>query len=116
MQYTQDYDEKLPNNFYGTVGVDTDPKWVDVIQPYVKSTQLFTCPSDSQANREFVTPSTLRTGANADKTVATAGTTPTGGAVPRSLQTVWVVVYLWPALTPLRQQLWSVTSTMVAAM
>jgi prepilin-type N-terminal cleavage/methylation domain-containing protein/prepilin-type processing-associated H-X9-DG protein len=68
MQYTQDYDEKLPNNFYGTVGVDTDPKWVDVIQPYVKSTQLFTCPSDSQANREFVTPSTLRTGANADKT------------------------------------------------
>src|SRR4028118_1234439 len=68
MQYTQDYDEKLPNNFYGTVGVDIDPKWVDVIQPYVKSTQLFTCPSDSQANRELVTPSANRTGANADKT------------------------------------------------
>jgi hypothetical protein len=68
MQYTQDYDEKLPSHFYGTLNTDTDPKWVDVIQPYIKSTQLFTCPSDSQANREFVTPATLRVAPNENKT------------------------------------------------
>src|SRR4028118_1248712 len=56
MQYTQDYDELMPRPWYGTSATDTDPKWVDVIQPYVKSTQLFTCPSDSQTHREFVTP------------------------------------------------------------
>jgi prepilin-type N-terminal cleavage/methylation domain-containing protein/prepilin-type processing-associated H-X9-DG protein len=43
MMYTQDYDERLPRNDTAT-DVDT---WVDTIQPYVKSDQLFVCPSDS---------------------------------------------------------------------
>jgi prepilin-type N-terminal cleavage/methylation domain-containing protein/prepilin-type processing-associated H-X9-DG protein len=42
-QYTQDYDEKMPsiivypNTYYTT--------WAQIIMPYVKSTQLFSCPS-----------------------------------------------------------------------
>jgi prepilin-type N-terminal cleavage/methylation domain-containing protein/prepilin-type processing-associated H-X9-DG protein len=39
MQYTQDYDEKLP--LYSNA---TNVYWPTVIQPYVKSIQLFTCP------------------------------------------------------------------------
>lgn len=44
MQYTQDYDERLPRNDSGTANIGT---WLDTIQPYVKSDQLFICPSDS---------------------------------------------------------------------
>ena len=46
-QYTQDYDETLP------VGVDSSPgsfwgaSWVGRLQPYIKSGQIFTCPSDT---------------------------------------------------------------------
>jgi prepilin-type N-terminal cleavage/methylation domain-containing protein/prepilin-type processing-associated H-X9-DG protein len=42
MQYTQDYDEVLP--WYQT----TTPTrgWADSVQPYIKSTQVFQCPSD----------------------------------------------------------------------
>lgn len=43
MQYTQDYDEYLP---CGTTG-NGQGGWVGQIFPYVKSTQLFACPSDS---------------------------------------------------------------------
>lgn len=56
MQYTQDYDEKLP-----FVALDNPSKaplrdyWMDMTYPYVKSVQLYFCPSDSatarQANR-----------------------------------------------------------------
>lgn len=44
LQYTQDYDERLPRNDSGAVDVGT---WVDITQPYIKSDQLFICPSDS---------------------------------------------------------------------
>ncbi|RYG71697.1 DUF1559 domain-containing protein [bacterium] len=50
MQYTQDYDEYLPDATYGPASAITDPKWMDVIFPYVKSEQIFTCPSDSGKN------------------------------------------------------------------
>ncbi|MCS6775728.1 MAG: DUF1559 domain-containing protein [Chloroherpetonaceae bacterium] len=53
--YTQDYDEMLPRNAYADpprvlegphfVNCST-PRWMDVIQPYVKNVQLFNCPSD----------------------------------------------------------------------
>ena len=73
MQYTQDYDERYPPNYpqNGTPGavpniLDTDPSkpsgvfeitanagspkghfqsWMDTIHPYIKSTQVFVCPS-----------------------------------------------------------------------
>ena len=53
VQYSQDYDEKFVRNWYGPGGFDPSGptngryKWMDAIQPYIKSTQLFTCPSNS---------------------------------------------------------------------
>ena len=46
LQYTQDYDEKLPSS-YNLSGVPATEWWGGIIQPYVKSSQLFYCPSDS---------------------------------------------------------------------
>jgi len=51
-QYQQEYDEKTAKAWYGPGGYDksnsTDVyKWMDVVQPYIKSTDLFTCPSAS---------------------------------------------------------------------
>ena len=48
--YTQDYDEKLSHyDGMGTPGPDSftenDVLWADVLQPYVKSKQIFICPS-----------------------------------------------------------------------
>ncbi len=44
LQYTQDYDELLPPRFVATVPTRS---WRVLIQPYVKSTQLFACPSNT---------------------------------------------------------------------
>jgi prepilin-type N-terminal cleavage/methylation domain-containing protein/prepilin-type processing-associated H-X9-DG protein len=50
MQYTQDYDEKvIPSTLAeGYGGSDKRSTWPQLVQPYVKSTQLFTCPSDTK--------------------------------------------------------------------
>ncbi|RYF50770.1 MAG: DUF1559 domain-containing protein [Cytophagaceae bacterium] len=46
MQYTQDYDEKMPLRYFAK---DTGfANWANVIQPYVKSYQLFQCPSNTK--------------------------------------------------------------------
>jgi prepilin-type processing-associated H-X9-DG protein len=42
----QDYDEKYPPGRNGTTG-DRKP-WFGLVQPYIKSFQLFRCPSDSK--------------------------------------------------------------------
>ena len=57
-QYSQDFDEKFVSNCYGpsssgqyqsgNYGGGLNYKWMDAMQPYVKSTQLFTCPSDTE--------------------------------------------------------------------
>ncbi len=46
LQYVHDYDEKYPAP---RLGAGTDPRnnWALLSQPYLKSTQIFTCPSDS---------------------------------------------------------------------
>lgn len=53
-QYTQDYDEKMPYILPDPEKVGPPGKfvseyivWGDVVQPYVKSMQIFTCPSNS---------------------------------------------------------------------
>ena len=47
-QYTQDYDEKMIlTAMYAPIGSATYQTWMYVLQPYVKSNQLFTCPSAS---------------------------------------------------------------------
>jgi prepilin-type N-terminal cleavage/methylation domain-containing protein/prepilin-type processing-associated H-X9-DG protein len=43
MQYTQDYDERYPR-FAGTAPI---VGWADALQPYLKSTQILQCPSES---------------------------------------------------------------------
>jgi prepilin-type N-terminal cleavage/methylation domain-containing protein/prepilin-type processing-associated H-X9-DG protein len=50
MQYTQDYDERL---FRHDGGESPQSNWAYILQPYVKSTQLFTCPSDTLPNNTF---------------------------------------------------------------
>jgi prepilin-type N-terminal cleavage/methylation domain-containing protein/prepilin-type processing-associated H-X9-DG protein len=59
-QYTQDYDERLPmqwmgsnGNGVGFNGAAPNVRWMDVTQPYIKSTQIFTCPSHSN-NQTYV--------------------------------------------------------------
>ena len=53
-QYTQDYDEKFPYVVTDTadpatpVFCSSDTLWSDVVQPYIKSTQVFICPSASK--------------------------------------------------------------------
>jgi prepilin-type N-terminal cleavage/methylation domain-containing protein/prepilin-type processing-associated H-X9-DG protein len=63
-QYTQDYDEKYPRTSTMSGGNQNGPTgcasgssfisnctiWADGIMPYIKSTQVFICPSDSKYN------------------------------------------------------------------
>jgi prepilin-type N-terminal cleavage/methylation domain-containing protein/prepilin-type processing-associated H-X9-DG protein len=45
LQYVQDYDEMFPCTWYTSGGINYN--YLAMIQPYVKNTQLFRCPSDS---------------------------------------------------------------------
>lgn len=47
MQYTQDYDERLPGRYTGGEA----GSWRVVIQPYVKSANVFICPSNSASSQ-----------------------------------------------------------------
>jgi prepilin-type N-terminal cleavage/methylation domain-containing protein/prepilin-type processing-associated H-X9-DG protein len=48
LQYTQDYDERMPMIWTLSATDPTTPNWIDAIQPYAKSYQVFVCPSDSR--------------------------------------------------------------------
>lgn len=54
LQYNQDYDEKYPfacnDNDPNALNGDGGNPWQSTIQPYIKSTQLFKCPSNSTTN------------------------------------------------------------------
>ena len=53
LQYTQDYDEAYPSinrgNSTESSSVETGAKWMDEIYSYVKSEQIFDCPSDTRS-------------------------------------------------------------------
>src|SRR5947209_11018338 len=51
MQYCQDYDETVvPNNNQVTGSASTTwLSWPDFLQPYIKNTQVFTCPSSHRS-------------------------------------------------------------------
>lgn len=51
VQYTQDYDEGYPQMYAG--GWAGTYRWMDSVQPYIKSTQVFDCPSDADASHRF---------------------------------------------------------------
>ncbi len=44
MQYTQDNDERYPSTYITPAGLVS---WMQYVQPYAKSTQIFLCPSDT---------------------------------------------------------------------
>jgi len=50
MQYTQDYDERYPSGVLGTQGSG----WAGQTLPYIKSTQIFACPSDDYPRTEKI--------------------------------------------------------------
>lgn len=55
LQYSQDYDEKMPLVAVHAVGSSTAPfekpyGWADAIQPYLKSTQILQCPQEENTN------------------------------------------------------------------
>ncbi|MBI5833531.1 MAG: DUF1559 domain-containing protein [Armatimonadetes bacterium] len=45
LQYAQDYDEQLCPPAVGVVDTPTAYGWQDLVQPYIKSSQAFDCPS-----------------------------------------------------------------------
>ena len=47
LQYNQDYDEAYAMGMWGTSASQTRCSWPAMIQPYVKNTAIFTCPSDT---------------------------------------------------------------------
>ena len=56
MQYSQDFSETLPFTFMGSNGNASNPngslyKWMDSIYPYVKSEQVYNCPSDTSLTK-----------------------------------------------------------------
>ncbi len=48
IQYTQDFDEKYPPAY--NTQANPNLHWFDVVQPYLKSKQIFTCPSDTSTS------------------------------------------------------------------
>lgn len=46
VQYTQDFDEKFPPTKNALGG------WAEIIQPYIKSYQIFQCPSDKSSDNK----------------------------------------------------------------
>ncbi|RYG69050.1 DUF1559 domain-containing protein [bacterium] len=51
MQYTQDYDESYPSTDMGSGAGTGRVTWDIVIQPYLKSSQIIVCPSDSAGQK-----------------------------------------------------------------
>ena len=57
LQYAQDYDEKMvPSNIHGLTGptaISGVRAWSPLVQPYVKSAQVFACPSNTRNTQAF---------------------------------------------------------------
>ena len=49
LQYTQDYDEAYPLTTMTGMAMTPQSSWTTSTQPYLKSVQIFRCPSDSSA-------------------------------------------------------------------
>jgi prepilin-type N-terminal cleavage/methylation domain-containing protein/prepilin-type processing-associated H-X9-DG protein len=47
MQYSQDYDEKYPMHTGNNLNTSTGYMWYGAVQPYLKSAQIFQCPSET---------------------------------------------------------------------
>lgn len=118
MQYTQDYDERFPHAFGYTDVAQTSPAtdatpgrpatqfatnfpsglvtngvtWMDLIFPYVKSTQIFICPSNKVGAASTI-PSygynnNITYAINVSPWLLVTPSTATGGQAPISLSTI----------------------------
>jgi prepilin-type N-terminal cleavage/methylation domain-containing protein/prepilin-type processing-associated H-X9-DG protein len=55
IQYSADYDDALPRQWFVSSSKAEQPRWMDVVQPYAKNTEIFTCPSFySDVNSKYV--------------------------------------------------------------
>ena len=81
IQYVQDYDEIMPAAWYGPSSNGSTAasyKWMDAVQPYTKSEQVFNCPSHTTTQ-----PYSFKDGTNYGSYAINAtysGTTAFGGA------------------------------------
>ncbi|MBU0486276.1 MAG: DUF1559 domain-containing protein [Proteobacteria bacterium] len=95
LQYAQDFDEKMPESFFWWDPLPhVSPNctyWYQAIDPYCKNTQIFRCPSSTQANinswnygfvNQVVGYHHNRTGFNF------GGQTCSGGTAPRAMATI----------------------------
>lgn len=76
IQYVQDYDEKFPPrqwNGSGSGDLDKAMSWRRTTFPYIKSSQIFTCPSNAYANNR---PADDSYGGNLTALAATGATNP----------------------------------------
>lgn len=49
LQYVQDYNKKYPIAKNSNRGLDKTDNWAGELEPYIRSTQVFQCPSDESA-------------------------------------------------------------------
>ena len=73
MQYTQDYDERSVPVRAGGSG-SAYFVWNDIVQPYLKSTQIFVCPSDSSSSHKLSYTYSLGMGAGGGQPLASLNT------------------------------------------
>ena len=69
LMYSQDYDEELPPAWIGYPSVPFPgyARWMDVVQPYVKNGQIFSCPSSTAKYAEVPAGGTVNGSGVADK-------------------------------------------------
>ena len=86
LQYTQDYDEKMPSGNTGNLCWG----WAGPIYPYVKSTQVFVCPSDTNGGTTTsgLTPVSYGYNLNLSGCSATYGATPSLASMGAPARTV----------------------------
>jgi prepilin-type N-terminal cleavage/methylation domain-containing protein/prepilin-type processing-associated H-X9-DG protein len=82
LQYTQDYDETTPLlHYYG----NSNYRWIEFIQPYVKSAQIFNCPDDTYRFVPYTPNDYLKPGSYALNVAYFPGGAACGGTPPCSL-------------------------------
>jgi prepilin-type N-terminal cleavage/methylation domain-containing protein/prepilin-type processing-associated H-X9-DG protein len=98
LQYTQDFDEIMPHYDLGRTPSLGGLKWMDQIYPYVKSNDIFKCPSADGATHQYTYPSPFLAWPNAGPWGSYAINDQPGGGVsaapvaevPLPAETIWL--------------------------
>lgn len=88
MQYVQDYDDVYPAYYQP----NPDRKWPQVLDPYIKSTQIFTCPSRSEFpyTGTYATAGNIGYGMNIWMDSASLGFLIPMSVIQRPAETIWI--------------------------